>query len=218
MENLFGTIGQSDIKDLLATGDSRPVAVNLEPGSGVIPYGTLIYRKSSGLYAPAAAAQISASYNLLVLKDNVDVSTSAAVAVAAAAYESGCFKAGCVKKADGNGDYEDISAAEAIVLREFGIVFAPFDNWAADDVEVDNRVALAVTVTAGSNGSASADKQTAKKGEKVKLTITPASTYVMDEIKVTAGDVEIQYNTTDGYHFIQGEKAVTVTVSFKSES
>lgn len=213
MENLFGTIGQSDVKDLLATGNCRPVAVSLEPGSGVIPFGTLIYRKSSGLYAVAAAAQISASYNLLVLKDNADVSTNAGIGIAAAAYESGCFKAGTVKKADGNGGYEAVSAAEAIVLREFGITFAPFDDWSADDVEVDNRLALSVTVTAGEHGSASVDKATAKKGETVTLTCTPASDYEVDEITVTSGGVTIG---SDG-KFVMGDKAVAISVSFKAE-
>ena len=212
MENLFGTIGQSDVKDLLATGNSRPVAVNLEPGSVTLPAGALIYRKASGLYALAAAAQISASYNLLVLANDADISTSAGIAIAAKAYESGCFKAGTVKKADGNGGYEAVSAAEAIVLREFGITFAPFDDWSADDVEVDNRVALSVTVTAGSNGSATADKATAKKGEVVTLTITPSSGYVVDAITVTAGDVTVGADKK----FVMGDKAVAISVTFKA--
>lgn len=212
MENLFGTIGQSDVKDLLATGNSRPVAVSLEPGSVTLPAGALIYRKASGLYALAAAAQISASYNLLVLANDADISTSAGIAIAAKAYESGCFKAGTVKKADGNGGYEAVSAAEAIVLREFGITFAPFDDWSADDVEVDNRVALSVTVTAGSNGSATADKATAKKGEVVTLTITPSSGYVVDAITVTAGDVTVGADKK----FVMGDKAVAISVTFKA--
>ena len=212
MENLFGTIGQSDVKDLLATGNSRPVAVNLEPGSVTLPAGALIYRKASGLYALAAAAQISASYNLLVLANDADISTSAGIAIAAKAYESGCFKAGKVLKDDGNSGYEAVSAAEAIVLRQFGITFAPFDDWREDDVEVDNRVALSVTVTPGSNGSATADKATAKKGEVVTLTITPSSGYVVDAITVTAGDVTVGADNK----FVMGDKAVAISVSFKA--
>lgn len=212
MENLFGTIGQSDVKDLLATGNSRPVAVNLEPGSVTLPAGALIYRKASGLYALAAAAQISASYNLLVLANDADISTSAGIAIAAKAYESGCFKAGKVLKDDGNSGYEAVSAAEAIVLRQFGITFAPFDNWNEADVEVDNRVALSVTVTPGSNGSATADKATAKKGETVTLTITPSSGYAVDAITVTAGDVTVGADNK----FVMGDKAVAISVTFKA--
>ena len=212
MENLFGTIGQSDVKDLLATGNSRPVAVNLEPGSVTLPAGALIYRKESGLYALAAAAQISASYNLLVLANDADISTSAGIAIAAKAYESGCFKAGKVLKDAGNSGYEAVSAAEAIVLRQFGITFAPFDDWREDDVEVDNRVALSVTVTPGSNGSATADKAPAKKGEVVTLTITPSSGYVVDAITVTAGDVTVGADKK----FVMGDKAVAISVTFKA--
>ena len=213
METLYGTLGQSEVKDLLV-GEGKPVAVNLEPGSAVIPYGTLIYRKSSGLYAPAAAGQISDSYNLLVLANDADVTTNAGIAIAAKAYERGCFKAGTVKKSDGSDGYEAVSAAEAIVLRDFGITFSPFDNWAADDVEIDNRVALSVTVTAGDHGSASVDKATAKKGETVTLTCTPASTYEVDTITVTSGGVTIG---SDG-KFVMGDKAVAISVSFKASA
>lgn len=214
MENLFGTLGQSDVKDLLATGDSKAVAISLEPGSGTIPAGTLIYKKTNGFYAPAAAAQISTSYNLLVLKDDTDISTSAGIGIAAAAYESGCFKAGKVLKDDGNSGYEAVSAAEAIVLREFGITFAPFDDWGADDVVIDNRLAHSVTVTAGDHGTATADKATAKIGDVVTLTITPADTYVLDEITVTAGGVTVGADKK----FVMGDKNVAITVSFKAGS
>lgn len=215
MENLFGTLGQSEVKDLLATSqNTRAVAVSLEPGSAVIPYGTLIYRKSSGLYAPAAAAQIDGSYNLLVLKDDADVTENAGIAIAAAAYESGCFKAGTVKKADGNGGYEAVSAAEAIVLRTFGITFAPFDDWREDDVEIDNREALSITVTAGTGGTATADKQTAKKGETVTLTITPGSGKELDEITVTSGGVTVGADKK----FVMGDEEVAISVTFKASA
>ena len=98
------------------------------------------------------------------------------------------------------------------MLRQFGITFAPFDNWNEADVEVDNRVALSVSVTAGSNGSATADKATAKKGETVTLTITPSSGYVVDAITVTAGDVTVGADNK----FVMGDKAVAISVSFKA--
>lgn len=213
MENLFGTIGQSDVKDLLATGTARPVAISLKPGSVTLPAGVLVYRNSDGLYELAAAAKISASYNLLVLADDVDISTSAGIAVAAKAYESGCFKAGKVLKDDGNSGYEAVSAAEAIVLRQFGITFAPFDDWSESDVEIDNRIALTVTVTYGDNGTASADKGTAKKGEVVTLTATPASdSYVFDAWEVISGDITIGADNK----FTMPDTAVSVKATFKS--
>ena len=82
--------------------------------------------------------------------------------------------------------------------------------------EADNRVAVAVTVTAGEGGAATADKETAKKGETVTITITPESGKELDEIECTAGDVALTV-AADGSSatFVMGDKAVTITVSFK---
>ncbi len=136
MDKLFETIGRSEIKDLLANGDATAVTVSMEPGNGIVPYGTVIYRKNGALYAPAAAANIAETAELLVLRDNVDTTDSATVAVAAAAYEKGTFKAGAVKIADGT----PVTAAQARILRKQGITFSPFDDWRKDDVEADNTV------------------------------------------------------------------------------
>jgi len=211
MDTLYGTLGASEVKELLVEG-GKPVAVSIEPGNGAIPAGALIYRKSSGLYAPAAAGQISTSYNLLVLQNAVDTTTDAGVAVAAAAYEKGVFKAGKVLK-ENSGDYEAISADEALVLRLFGITLSPFDDWGADDVEVDNRLAHSVTVTPGSGGTATADKATAKIGDVVTLTITPEAGKVIDAITVTAGGVTVG----DDKKFVMGDKNVAISVTFKAE-
>ena len=214
MENLFNTLGESEVKDLLATGKSSAVAISVEPGNGTIPYGTVLYRKSGVLYAPAAAGQMDGSKELVILKDNVDTTTNAGIAVAAAAYEEGVFKAGTVKISDGNGGYTAVNAAQALVLRQQNITFRPFDDWSGNDVEADNLVALDVTVTAGTGGTATADKATAKKGETVTLTITPGSGKEVDEITVTAGGVTVDSNNK----FVMGDKAVTITVSFKDEA
>lgn len=212
MENLFGTIEKKENKYLLATGEARGVAISLEPGNGVIPFGAILYCKSGVLYAPAQSAQMDGSKELLILADTVDTTTNAGIAVAAKAYEEGVFLAGAVKLYDGS-DYGDITAAQALILRQQNITFRPFDNWETDDVTADNRLALAVAVTYGSNGTASADKATAKKGEVVTLTATPASGYVLDEWQVTAGDVVVG---SDG-KFTMGDKAVAVKATFKTE-
>ena len=140
MERLFETIGTSEIKDLLANGDATPVSVSMEPGNGIVPYGTVIYRKDGVLYAPAAAANVKETSELLVLRDNVDTTGSETVAAAAAAYERGTFKAGAVKIADGSGGFSPVTAAQALILRKQGITFSPFDDWREDDVEADNTV------------------------------------------------------------------------------
>lgn len=94
-----------------------------------------MYRKSSGLYAPAATAQVTASNQLVVLKE--DVATGAApgsgktaTAEDAAAYRAGCFVDGAVKLAAGAA----VTAAHKVILRGQNIVFdvkettGTFDN------------------------------------------------------------------------------------------
>ena len=212
MENLFGTIGTHEPSYLLASNfDTDAIAISVEPGNGTIPAGAVMYRKSGVLYAPASSANIASNNNLVVLRDDVDTTTNAAVAVAAAAYRKAKFLAGRVLYND-SGEYKAITSAHAIVLREQNLELSPFDNWEEDAVEADNRVALAITVTAGSNGSASADKQTAKKGETVTLTATPSSGYELDEWEVSAGDITIASDGT----FVMGDKAVAVNATFKA--
>lgn len=215
MENLFGTIGTKDPKYLLKSlgGEDAEakITISVEPDNGVIPAGAVLYRKDSGLYAPAATGNITSSAFLVVLRDEVDTTENDAIALAAAAYRKGVFLKGYVLYKNSS-VYEAVTQAHAVVLRGQNIELAPLDDWTGSAVEIDNRVALSVTVTAGSNGSASADKQTAKKGEVVTLTITPASTYVVDEIEVTAGGVTIAEDNT----FVMGEEAVTIEVSFKA--
>lgn len=213
MENLYETIEQKANKALLATGNHVPVAVSMEPGNGIVPYGAVIYRKSGVLYAPAQSGQMDGSKELLILESDVDTTTNAGIAVAAKAYESGAFLAGSVKIYDGSSEYVAVNAAQALVLRQQNIVLRPFDNWDEDDVTADNRAALSVTVTAGTGGTATADKATAKKGEIVTLTITPASGKEVDEITVTGG-VTIDSDNK----FVMGDEAVTIGVTFKDET
>lgn len=219
MENLFGTIGTHEPTYLLKTlgGEDidAKVTVSVEPGNGKIPAGAVLYRKSGVLYAPAGTSNISAANNLVVLRDDVDTTTNAGIAVAAAAYRKGVFIAGKVTYLD-SGEYVAVTDAHAIVLRGQNIELSPMDDWSASSAtEADNRVALAITVTAGTGGTATADKQTAKKGETVTLTITPSSGKELDEIEVTAGDVTL-VEGENNYTFVMGDKAVTITVSFKA--
>lgn len=140
MENLFGTIGTHDPSYLLASNyDTDAVSISVEPGNGKVPAGAVMYRKTGVLYAPAASANIAETSNLVVLRDDVDTTTSATVAVAAAAYRRAKFIAGkvLVKKGDA---YEAISAANEVVLRKQGIELSPMDDWSGDAVEADNTV------------------------------------------------------------------------------
>ena len=212
MENLFSTIGTKDPSYLLASNyDTDAIAVSMEPGNGVVPAGAVLYKKSGVLYAPAGTSNIATTNNLVVLRDDVDTDTSAGIAVAAAAYRKGKFIAGKVLY-DNSGTYEAITAAHAIVLRMQNIDLSPMDDLSSDTPDIaDNRVAQTITITAGSNGTATADKQTAKAGETVTLTITPSSGYELDEITVTAGGVTVEGNT-----FVMGDAEVAISVTFKA--
>ena len=214
MDKLYEVLGESNVKDLLV-GRGVPVAISMAPGSGVIPAGTVIYRdKSSLLYARATSTQMDGTYDLLVLRDDVDISTNAGIAVAAAAYEEGDFKAGTLKVWDsGESAYVAVTAAQALILRQQNINLVPFDDWRKSDVEFDNRVALNVTVTYGENGTASTDKATAKKGEIVTLTATPSSSsYVFDKWEIISGDITIGADNK----FTMPDTAVSVKATFKS--
>lgn len=120
---LYKKIGESAYSQLLADPQGADVfGIPCEPGNGEIKRGTLMYRKSSGLWAPAASGQVSTSYMLAVINEDVDTGSSvapAAVAEDAAAYRAGCFVDGAVVLAS-NGT---VTEAHKIVLRLQGIVF-----------------------------------------------------------------------------------------------
>ena len=134
MSDLYGVIGTSGYSNLLADPQGADViGIPCEPGNGDIPAGTIMYRKSNGLYAPAASGQISTSYYLVVLGEDVATGASVApgaVAENAKAFRAGIFVDGAVKLAS-NGT---VTAAHKVVLKLGGIVFdkkeetGTFDN------------------------------------------------------------------------------------------
>lgn len=125
MSEMYSTIGSRAYSNLLADPQGADlISIPCEPGNGDVAAGTVMYRKSSGLYAPAATAQITASNQLVVLKE--DVATGAApgsgetaTAEDAAAYRAGCFVDGAVKLAAGAA----VTAAHKVILRGQNIVF-----------------------------------------------------------------------------------------------
>ena len=98
MEQLFGTVGTKNPSYLLKNNGGEDaeakVTISVEPGNGTIPAGAVMYRKSGVIYAPAAAANIAATNNLVVLENDVDTTGSETVATAAAAFRKGTFIAG----------------------------------------------------------------------------------------------------------------------------
>lgn len=140
---IYDTIGIKAEANLLA--DPRgadKIAVNLEPGNGALKAGTILYRKSSGLYAPATTSQLSTSYYLAVLGEDADTGLAgSAISEDAVAFRAGRFIDGAVITAAG----DELTAAYKLALRLEGIVLTPD---AATTLTVDNAT---YTVTYNAN-------------------------------------------------------------------
>lgn len=125
MTELYGVIGSSNTVNLLADPQGADkIAIPCEPGNGDIPAGTLMYRKASGLWAPAASAQVVNTNQLAVLKEAVASGTApasgkTAVAEDGLAYRAGCFIDGAVTLTAGAA----LTEAHKVILRQQGIVF-----------------------------------------------------------------------------------------------
>ena len=149
MSKLYDVIGSTGYANLLSDPQGADViAINCEPGNGVVPAGTVMYRTATGLYKPAASAQITTSYMLVVLGETVDTGTELdgeTVAEEAKAYRAGMFIDGAVFLASKNA----LTAAHKVVLRLDNIVFDKKDA-AANTFENGT-----VTITYVANNSAS---------------------------------------------------------------
>lgn len=136
MTQMYGVIGTSNPTNLLADpqGADR-IAIPCEPGSGTIPAGTVMYRKESGLWAPATADEVVDTNQFAILNDAVDAGEApaageTAVATDAVAYRAGRFIDGMVTLDAGTA----LTEADKVILRMQGIVFnkkesiTTFDN------------------------------------------------------------------------------------------
>ena len=136
MSDLYSVVGSSSYTNLLADPQGADViAISCEPGNGDVPAGTVMYKKASGFYAPAASANVVATNQLVVLKEAVATGSAPASGVTvtaedAAAYRAGCFIDGAVKLAAAAA----VTEAHKVILRAQGIVFdkkestGTFDN------------------------------------------------------------------------------------------
>lgn len=116
---LYETIGTSTVRKLLASTEGvRKATLPIQPNEAAIPAGTVLYRQASGLWTPAAAAQIVDANALAVLNEDLAVN-SGNVAEDADAYVAGCFIDGQVKDSAGTA----VTAAMKLVLRKQGIFF-----------------------------------------------------------------------------------------------
>lgn len=149
MSDLYTVAGSFTYSNLLASPEGADViSIPCTPGQGTIPMGTVMYRDSStGLYNAAANGQISTSYALVVLAEDVATgSATSAVAEDAKAYRAGIFIDGAVILAS-NGT---LSAANKVVLGYSGI---RFDKKQSTDTVANGTV----TITYKPNNSVSAD-------------------------------------------------------------
>lgn len=137
---LFKEIGRNDPSYLIASPVGMDIiSVSMKPGNGTVKRGTVIYRDAAtGMWAPAAAAQVVATNQLAVIDETVDAtgvhSGSTTIAESARAYRAGHFVTGKVTlKNDAT-----LTAAAEVALRAQGIVFnrmvdtATFDNTTND--------------------------------------------------------------------------------------
>jgi hypothetical protein len=130
---MYKKIGEYKPDYLLADPNGADViTVPIEPGNGTIKRGTVLYRKSNGMYAPAASANVAATNYLVVLDEEINSNADLVVAEDAKAYRAGRLIAGKVKLASD----ADLTAANVVVLRQQGLVLdqtaelAPgFDNY-----------------------------------------------------------------------------------------
>ena len=125
MSDLYEVVGTSTPDQLLADPQGADViAIPCEPGNGAVTRGTLMYRKASGLYAPAATGDVIDTNMLVVLNENVNTGSApeagaTVTAEDAAAYRAGIFVNGRVTLAAGAA----LTDAHKVVLRKQGIVF-----------------------------------------------------------------------------------------------
>lgn len=130
--SLYQTIGTSSPTYLLADPEGASLmAIPCEAGNGTIPRGTVMYRKASGMWAPAAAANAIITNQLAVLNEDVDTTADAKIAEDASAYRAGRLLTSRVKLAGG----AVLTAAVILVLREQGIFL---DQMADDAPEFAN--------------------------------------------------------------------------------
>ena len=81
-------------------------------------------------------------------------------------------------------------------------------------------IARPITISPTEHGTVTADKPTARYGETVTLTITPAEGYVFDQLTVLDGETELPVTTTaEGtYTFTMPAADVVVSATFKAET
>ena len=79
-------------------------------------------------------------------------------------------------------------------------------------------IARPVTITPAENGTVTADKETAKYGETVTLTVAPATGYELEQLRVLDGETQVDVTiTTEGkYTFVMPAGNVEISATYKA--
>lgn len=116
---MYKTIGKFEPSYLLSDpAGADPIAINCMPGNGAIERGMIMKRENSGMYTPAAAADIVDAKSLVVLGEPVDTNANESVAAAAQAYRAGRFIVSRLLISGGG----KLTAENKLVLRKQGIL------------------------------------------------------------------------------------------------
>lgn len=184
MSEFYSEIGERKYKDLLMDPQGADaVSIPCEPGNGDVPAGTLMYRTNAGLYKPATTDQITTSYMLAVLGEDMPTGASVeagAPALDARAFRSGCFVDGAVFLAS-NGE---VTASHKITLRLMGITFGQKVGGSA-------LVNDAISITYVANNSASPAE------DNVVATVLPGTSYTI----LNNSDSSLGFTAPDGKEF-----------------
>lgn len=132
---LFETAGNTIKSNLLADPvGADKIVIPVDPGSGTVNRGTIMYRKTTGLWAPATSGDVVITNQFAILDETVIAGAGegeeSKVAEDANAYRSGTFINGNVTLADAAA----VTEAHKVVLLRQGIKFdhkvetAEFDN------------------------------------------------------------------------------------------
>ena len=114
--------------------------------------------------------------------------------------------------------------SDETIVGEFEYTIMPLkdgtDVWTQFTPVVGYRaldIARPITIEPAENGTVTADKETAKYGETVTLTVAPATGYEFDQLRVLDGETQVAVTiTTDGkYTFVMPADNVEISATFK---
>lgn len=116
--------------------------------------------------------------------------------------------------------YEDIEIKVEKDTSHYPYVYTATieSNGSGESPDTPSAESYAITVGASENGTVTADKETAKAGETVTLTVVAGASYELDTLTVTGTSNKVvdTTKTTDGtYTFTMPGEAVKVTATFK---